>query len=173
MSQEPKVTRFGVDPTVAQELATKNYVDTSSSGGLTFARVVKIVAQTVNNSDTVQDDDELVVPLNANKVYHIFIMICFTSGTTPDFKYQISIPAGATADRQDGQWVQTRQNAQDWTTEQVSAGQNAVVQWNQQDGRIITGGTAGNVVLQWAQNVATASDTIVLPGSLVILWEES
>lgn len=27
MSQEPKVTRFGADPTVAQELATKAYVD--------------------------------------------------------------------------------------------------------------------------------------------------
>jgi len=29
MSQEPKVTRFGADPTVDQELATKAYVDAS------------------------------------------------------------------------------------------------------------------------------------------------
>jgi len=33
MSQEPKVTRFGADPTVDQELATKAYVDGSSGGG--------------------------------------------------------------------------------------------------------------------------------------------
>ncbi len=33
MSQEPKVTRFGADPTVDQELATKAYVDNSSPGG--------------------------------------------------------------------------------------------------------------------------------------------
>jgi len=32
MSQEPKVTRFGADPTVDQELATKAYVDNSSGG---------------------------------------------------------------------------------------------------------------------------------------------
>jgi len=33
MSQEPKVTRFGADPTVDQELATKAYVDSSGGGG--------------------------------------------------------------------------------------------------------------------------------------------
>jgi len=33
MSQEPKVTRFGADPTVDQELATKAYVDNSGGGG--------------------------------------------------------------------------------------------------------------------------------------------
>jgi len=33
MSQEPKVTRFGADPTVAQELATKAYVDAGGGGG--------------------------------------------------------------------------------------------------------------------------------------------
>jgi len=33
MSNEPKVTRFGADPTVDQELATKAYVDGSSGGG--------------------------------------------------------------------------------------------------------------------------------------------
>jgi len=33
MSQEPKVTRFGADPTVDQELATKFYVDNTGGGG--------------------------------------------------------------------------------------------------------------------------------------------
>jgi len=33
MSQEPKVTRFGADPTVDQELATKAYVDAGGGGG--------------------------------------------------------------------------------------------------------------------------------------------
>lgn len=32
MSQEPKVTRFGADPTVDQELATKAYVDAGGGG---------------------------------------------------------------------------------------------------------------------------------------------
>jgi len=33
MSQEPKVTRFGANPTVPQELATKAYVDAGGGGG--------------------------------------------------------------------------------------------------------------------------------------------
>jgi len=33
MSNEPKVTRFGADPTVDQELATKAYVDAGGGGG--------------------------------------------------------------------------------------------------------------------------------------------
>jgi len=40
MSQEPKVTRFGADPTINQELATKAYVDNASGGGLMFAVVI-------------------------------------------------------------------------------------------------------------------------------------
>jgi len=36
MSQEPKVTRFGADPTVDQELATKAYVDAGGGSGVGF-----------------------------------------------------------------------------------------------------------------------------------------
>lgn len=36
MSNEPKVTRFGADPTVAQELATKAYVDAVPGSGPSF-----------------------------------------------------------------------------------------------------------------------------------------
>jgi len=37
MSQEPKVTRFGADPTVDQELATKAYVDAGGGGATPHA----------------------------------------------------------------------------------------------------------------------------------------
>jgi len=36
LSQEPKVTRFGADPTVPQELATKAYVDSGGGGSGAF-----------------------------------------------------------------------------------------------------------------------------------------
>jgi len=51
MSQEPKVTRFGADPTVDQELATKAYVDGSSGGGGFFIVSSSFVAST---SDSVR-----------------------------------------------------------------------------------------------------------------------
>ena len=141
--------------------------------GLTFARIIKIADETVNNSSTIQDDDELFAALNANKVYHMMIMICWNSGTTPDFKYQISIPSGATADRSDGTWNQISSVAQDWTAIQAPGGQGSTVLWTETHGRIETGGTAGNVTFQWAQNVANASDTKVRIGSMMLIWEEA
>jgi len=46
MSNEPKVTRFGADPTVDQELATKAYVDAGGGGG--DKRVLLGVGGTIN-----------------------------------------------------------------------------------------------------------------------------
>jgi len=56
MRHEPKVTRFGADPTVDQELATKAYVDAGGGGGGNDVgcRVTKSGAQSIpNNSPTV------------------------------------------------------------------------------------------------------------------------
>jgi len=50
MSQEPKVTRFGADPTVDQELATKAYVD-SSGGGSSLAYLMCAISNS-NASNT-------------------------------------------------------------------------------------------------------------------------
>jgi len=43
MSNEPKVTRFGADPTVDQELATKAYVDASGGNSGFFGMCESIV----------------------------------------------------------------------------------------------------------------------------------
>jgi len=89
MSQEPKVTRFGADPTLDQEVATKAYVDNSSGGGLTFARVVKSVDQIINNSTTLIDDDELLFAANTNKAYHMIFLLLYAAAANADFKTAI------------------------------------------------------------------------------------
>jgi len=75
----PLVTRFGANPRLDLELANKQYVDTS--GGLTFAKVVKAVTQTVNDSTVLVDDDELLASLEANKTYCFLLFIYIQSST--------------------------------------------------------------------------------------------
>ena len=40
------------------------------------------------------------------------------------------------------------------------------------NGRILMSTTLGNIAFRWAQNVSTASNTIVYKGSTLIVWEE-
>jgi len=170
MSQEPKVTRFGALPTVDAELATKAYVDSGGGAGLTFARVVKVADQIVNNSDTLVDDDELLFAANANRTYSFLLLILFASGTTPDWKIGWSVPAGASME-----WGLMGGSAANSLTEAQTDNQNGNGAGTEREvaysGRVVLAGTAGDVIMQWAQNVANASDTTTFLGSLLVVWE--
>jgi len=174
MSQEPKVTRFGADPTRAQEVATKAYVDAGGGSGLTFAKVVKTVDQTINNTNTLQDDDELKFTPNINKTYWIYIFLFLTIPSASDFKSSLSLPAGATARRPSDLIRSGSQTASSvWTTAGFIAGSGTANRCLQRLGRMIMGATAGDCILQWAQNTAIVEDTSVLQGSFLIAWEEN
>jgi len=167
----PLVTRFGADPLLDLEIANKRYVDNSGGGGKTFAAITKSVEQIVNNSSTFVDDDELFFAATASKVYGFYLVIHLISGGTPDIKTKFTLPSGAVgtisgAGLQGG----TAGASQDITVSDFHATNNT----NQNlafVGRIIMDTTAGNCNLQWAQNVATASNTKVLAGSYLIVWE--
>jgi len=63
MSNEPKVTRFGADPTVDQELATKSYVDTSAGGATATAQRDQLSADNTTTSLTYVDSNlEVTLP---------------------------------------------------------------------------------------------------------------
>lgn len=63
MSQEPKVTRFGADPTVDQELATKAYVDAGGGGGATLSNQRDIITADETTTSTSYVDTDLSVTL--------------------------------------------------------------------------------------------------------------
>jgi len=171
MSQEPKVTRYGALPIVDAELATKAYVDSGGGSGLTFARIIKSVDETINNDATLHNDLELFFAANANKTYLIWLSCFCTSGTAPDFRSAFSIPAGATGDKMTATW----NGVQDQATSDVTVVQTttmaAGLRLIEFTNRIITAGTAGNINFQWGQQFSNAGDTTVNQGATLLAWE--
>jgi len=167
----PLVTRFGADPLLARELATKNYVDTNIVGN-TFARVVKKVTQTIDTNDILVNDDELFVALNANKNYGFLLFMPHISPVAADIKYDFSIPAGASGRRTDVRFDSGTSFITPLITVAKSVATGGTASSLQVMGNVIMAGTAGNFQFQWTQNVSNAGDTSVLAGAFFIVWEE-
>ncbi|MGI5169881.1 hypothetical protein ACQEU3_36565, partial [Spirillospora sp. CA-253888] len=138
-----------------------------------FAR--KTADETVNNSNTLQNDNHLVVALAANATYVVDLMLIYESASAvPDLTIGFSIPAGATwkwvprglsptdAEQSTGQQAgYIRMPLATGTTSRsigTQAGQELVVT---PKGIIRTGGSAGNLQLMWAQTTQTAENTVI------------
>lgn len=122
--------------------------------------VIKASDETVNNSDTLQDDDELFAPLGINQTYIFEAMLAFiaASSATPDCKIAFTIPSGTL------RWSGIGGSPIGEGTQIASAAQqNFGVTTSQTSihirGIVAVGATPGELQLQWAQNVATAEDT--------------
>lgn len=156
---------------------------TSTFSAIARPQYVRAVnPETVNNSNAVQDDDELFLSVVANAVYEVHGYIFYDGAGSgaggADFRLGWSGPAGATFD-----WVS------DGLLDTVTAGVGNV-QRNKlgfgntsivgavaaatnlvatPSGILVTSGTAGTFRFRWAQGIATASDTIRQAGSTLVL----
>lgn len=126
-------------------------------------RVKKDAITTVNNSTVLVNATGLVFAVGANEVWAFTLLLLTHAGATLDFKFAWSIPAGCSGYHS---YSGTR-NASALTTALVPTGyaQNEIWEFV---GIVVNGATAGNVQFQFAQNVATAVDTSVLPNSVLI-----
>ncbi len=127
---------------------------------------VKTANEAINNDTTVQNDDELVIAVAANTLYAFQLIFAITTlSATPGIDWKLSLPSGGS-----GRMTRMAGNSYlDVTaerTEQPGGAQTLIYDY---DGFVKIAGTAGNVQLQWAQNVATGEDTSVLLGSSMIL----
>jgi hypothetical protein len=86
------------DPVGAQDAATKNYVDDEVAAVMTasYPQIVKSADESIDNSNVLQDDDELQFPMLANTTYHVRLIVFFEAGATPDFKYRVEGPTAPT-----------------------------------------------------------------------------
>lgn len=173
MSNQPKVTRYGADPTLPFELANKQYADASGGGGLVFARVIKLVDETIQSDTVLHDDAELFFTPTINKRYVGYILLLNNTGSTPDIKYACTIPAGATCTRGDGFWQDQGMTPNpDMTVAKTmtSFGGDRVsaIRFF-----LKMGATSGNWQFQWAQDVSDASDTSILELSLLVVFEQA
>ena len=147
--------------------------------GDTILRVFKTATETVNNSTTLQDDDELVLPVVADTIYRFRLLLRISGTTTEQGKFNVDLPAGGNvifggSHRQGGSY------ATFWTAGSAAIAFSAqprlfgvVTNADQElhlfEGIMIIGGTGGNAQIQWAQYTAGLTDLSVLPGSFLEL----
>lgn len=145
--------------------------------GMQTNMIVKQATESVTSSTTLQDDDELVVPVVANATYSITFYIAAVGATAGDINTEYSVPSGTTGfkwcigpavsatDRENTSMVSA---VHGFTTDRsygvVSTTLGVAIVESLQ---VVTGSTAGNVVFRWAQNASSATATSVLAGSYV------
>lgn len=126
----------------------------------------KQATETVNNSAVLQNDDELILPVNANEVWLVYYYLQVTSNATADFSCGFSVPAGTTMN-----WNESASGVSSVRNEASvysPATTTAAIHLIRLECIIMVGGNTGNINLQWAQLVAHASDTQVLANSQMI-----
>ena len=138
-----------------------------------FALVRKTATQGVPNSTTLVDDDDLKIAIGANEAWMFDACIFFEADPVPDIKIAFKVPAGATIvwglaeDTGGGSNTpvyQTRQADDDAQTIHGSGFGTALT--THLIGTIANGGTAGDLQLRFAQNVADATNPAnILPNS--------
>ena len=138
--------------------------------------VLKTSDEIVNNSIVLQDDDELLVAVEANKSYFIeAVLICYQESGSADYKFKFTVPTAATA------WwdiegmayhhtntSQSDQSEGDTLTKDLDGVEHQIVILR---GIFMIAGNAGNVTLQWAQSSAVADDSKILKESFLRITE--
>ena len=150
---------IGKDYTAAQ-----NHDHNGVNSKTILGAVYKAADETINNNETLQNDDELLFPVLANIKYwfHMVIQI-FANGTAADWKHKIVLPSGATG-RYAEIFTETVSLAYgDTSALEVPAGNQVCIL----TGAFKIDSTPGNFQLQWAQNTAIAVDTSVLLSSCI------
>jgi hypothetical protein len=136
--------------------------------------IVKAAGETISNSTTLQDDDELAgFTIAANATYAIEGMLRIGLKSASDMKisnshsvapdeFHLSLYAG-----QDGAAIATGghlfDDADTGTITTDTDGDMMVYM----TGMLVQGGTGGTFTLQWAQNAAVAENTVLRPGSFI------
>ncbi len=145
-----------------------------TDSGADIVTVIKTADETVNNSNVLQDDDELVFDVDANQVWTVDFVLQAQSGTTPDFRYAVTAPAGSTCtvgfENPENAQSQSQVGCGVSTSRVAGSGNNEIYRIV---GTVSTGSFAGQIRLQWAQFTTNASNTIVRAGSYVRAVEEN
>lgn len=128
--------------------------------------------ESVTNSTTLQDDNELFVSVAANTIYKVEASIGTLAPTAVDGKYNWGLPSGATFARGahslssfatgisgNGDWGYT------FSFDFTFGGAGGLDSWIRIRGLLDTAASSGTFRFRWAQNVASASSAWVLQGS--------
>ncbi|MDO8335635.1 MAG: hypothetical protein Q7T74_02520, partial [Candidatus Saccharibacteria bacterium] len=149
-----------------------SWTSLGSSAVMPFVSKTKIVSETqnivINPTATLQSDDELSFSIGANETWNYRFLLHISMNATPDIKFSVSAPVGATCVN----GVSDFENAISVANLACGASSGNIAGLTATDvyevsGSITNGANAGTVTLNWAQNTANAANTIVLAGSFV------
>lgn len=141
-------------------------------------QTVSQASSVIKNNNTTFIATDLLVPSVANATYEYFLIVVYSTNTTPDIKFDWTVPTSGTVSR----WA--------WGTGTNSATTTAINSVDQFMARYATqstaippggvsstqtsayfetgsmfGGNGGSITLRFAQNTANASDTTFLSSS--------
>jgi parallel beta-helix repeat protein len=141
--------------------------------------IVKGAAESVNNSTTLQNDNDLTFTMGANEVwvFNFVLLVANNSNAGPDWKSAIYAPGSASCNvtlsgSEPAGAAFPQVSTTNCTTPTALVNGTIVADVDAYNvtmqGRVTAGASGGTVTLQWAQNTATASNLDVRGGSYVI-----
>lgn len=151
---------------------------TNGSGSITIASKAPVAvrknADTSRTNDTLTADPDLSIPVGANESWTFIVdFVVLTTNNAPDVKFCLTGPSGATVT-----WNAYATNVTDGVITYIAAtagGTPVAIDMSSNKPQLvhITGtvsGTysAGNVTLDWAQNVTNASPTVLKAASSMV-----
>ena len=165
-----QVLRVASTPAPTATAATLEWVSNNlgAIGGLAFAR--KTADEGVTSNTTLQNDDHLVVALNANETYELEgVLYVSTTANGHDLQIALTVPTSTTmkvsynareentATSREADVLETSGTA--GTVVNVQAANRSIVYVK---GLIRTAGTSGNVTLQWADDNTSGTETVTV-----------
>lgn len=143
------------------------------NGGFTVPRelwVSKATLESVTSSTAMQNDDELVLALEANVRYLFMAYINYQGAAAGDIQWDFTGPAGATgqavvASSEEADAVNSRDLFGGPYGQGCSGGTGTASDGMTITGSVITVGTAGNLQFRWAQLTSSGTATSVRAGS--------
>ncbi len=140
--------------------------------------VVKTSDETVNNSDTLQNDDALLLAVGISQKWAFTLFVIYSTGAIPDFKWQLTVPTNGAVRGVRSTAIGESSTGAGGTSAPSIAAASAYVEPHHSTAGIllvtgiyIGGDTAGNMTLQWAQNTAEVSNTKVLANSYLLAFQ--
>lgn len=130
--------------------------------------VRKTADETVNNSNTLQDDNELLFAVGANEIWAFQMFIRYDSSAAADLNIGWSVPSGTTL-RWKGSGLTGTSTMSESDEDAIGTMGVGTEEASSYDGVVVVGATAGSVTLRWTQFTATVADTTMRVNSYIII----
>ena len=164
-------------PTV-DDLTNMQHDHADAAGGgaasmLGHKRAYKAATETVNNSVTLQNDDDFLFAIGASEVWDVLIYCPVSWPNAADFKFTFAGPTGMTFSAQLTAWAATTPMFVNADAGQAQGTAISLVTGNDGDymilhALIINSTNAGTVNFKWAQATAVATNTNLEAGGTMI-----